>query len=786
MTMAGRGRSLRVRLIGVGVLVATLVLALALLSDLRLIQRTLDAQLEARVRAVELAYRTAVIVPLAARDYATLRDILQGWHAAEDIEYLVVTDPDGRVLASSGWDENLIPPTAGRTGTTLHARFTVDYLGQHYGDVGFGLSLAFIDQARRALLMHGVMIAAVGVVLTLILFTVVSHYLIRPLVRLGHAADKVGRGEFDVHVSPAGVRELDRLAHGFNMMTGAIRAKIADLSESEQRFRAIADHTYAWESWFDPDGQLRWVNPAVERITGYRPEECLVQADFPLALAHPDDRRKLHAQRAAALSGEAGENLEFRVRRRDGELIWVAMSWQPIHDDEGQSLGYRSSIRDITAQRHASAELAWQARHDPLTGLHNRRAFEQHLRERLAASPAGLYMLYIDLDQFKAINDSCGHTAGDELLVDLTRQLAERAGRAFIARLGGDEFGLILDQASQADALALASAIIDDVRSIPFYWEGRSFRLGASIGVAGGAGIGSIKDLMIAADTACFAAKERGRNRAEVYSPEDDYFRQRAEEFHSVAQIHSALAEGRFVLYHQRLKAIRPDLRDHAEILLRVRDASGEIHGPASFIRAAERYNLMSWIDRWVVTATCEQLGRWLREGFECGIDRFAINVSGASLSDPNFPGHVREQLKVNGIAASQLCFEITESCAVSDLDAALSFIEEVRGLGAAVALDDFGSGLSSFAYLKRFNVDYLKIDGMFIQNLDSDESNRAVVQAIVTLAKAHRLTTVAEFVSSPELLEASRQLDVDYAQGFNCHVPEPLSALRESFSTRA
>jgi diguanylate cyclase (GGDEF)-like protein len=425
--------------------------------------------------------------------------------------------------------------------------------------------------------------------------------------------------------------------------------------------------------------------------------------------------------------------------------------------------------------------LEWQAQHDALTDAFNRRAFEKRTSELLEdPSVTDVTMLYIDLDQFKAINDNFGHSAGDILLTRVAHLLESRLNNAFVARIGGDEFGAIIATEPGQNIQAVAQTIIDDISNIHFEWEGQTYRVGASIGVASSSILAtrSFRELMIAADTACFGAKELGRNRIQVYRPNDDYFRQRREELRSVAQLDNMLAHNRFSLHYQRFTPLAGNRPSHAEILLRVKNPDGSIDTPGNLIHAAERYNMMPRIDHWVIKSACDQIAQWEKEKRDTGIECFSINVSGASLSDERFPDFVLEQIRFSGVSPKKLCFEITESSAVANLDPALRFIESVRRAGATVALDDFGSGLSSFGYLKRFQADYLKVDGMFISSIDNDAANFATVKAIITLARAHGLRTVAEYVHSSSILQTIREIGIDYAQGFHCHEPEPLETL--------
>ncbi|MBI4999081.1 MAG: diguanylate cyclase, partial [Rhodocyclales bacterium] len=600
-------RSLRFRLLVASVLIEAIMLSVLVGNSVRLIREHLTRQAEVRIHAIELAYKTALAVPLASRDYLTLRDILEGWKTAADIRYLAVTDNQGQVLAAVDWNKQIPLPAAtpiDDAGDIIHVAFPVEYQGVQYGHAHYGLSSAFLHDARDTLFRQSITIAVIEMTLTFLLLLATGYWLTRDFSALADASLRIGSGELDVRVPLHGDDEVTAVSRSFNAMAGAVQARVRDLADSEQRFRAIADYAYAWENWFGPDGRLRWVNPAVERMTGYTVRDCMAMEDFPLPLVHPADRELVHRQQEQALAGRTGQDLEFRVVTRDGRQIWVAMAWQPIFGADSASLGYRASVRDITLQHRANEELAFAAAHDALTGLHNRRAFEQELKAELetAAGVGSVVVFYIDLDQFKLINDTCGHTAGDALLQHLARVMDARFSFGFLARLGGDEFGMILSGVGLDEAERRAQHIIDDIRSMPFSWEGRSFRVGASIGIAQAApGLENVTDLLIAADTACYAAKERGRNRAQLFISDDQYFRERKADFLSLSQISEALSANRLLLYGQRIVPLREGIREYVEVLVRLRGQDGSAISPSRFIPAAERYGMMPLIDRWVI-----------------------------------------------------------------------------------------------------------------------------------------------------------------------------------------
>jgi len=643
-------RSLSFRLLLAALAIEILALTGVLISGLLRMESELGQQLNQHVTDLERAYQTAIVVPLVSRDYATLRDILDGWRQADELHYIAVSDPQGRILAASGIDAaHALPEPQANVpwGQTMHIRFPVTYIGQTYGSVQIGLSTEFIAKARSHLIWQGVTVALAGILLTAIMLFVTGLWLTRHLRTLADAASRVAEGEHKVHVKIATQDEIGLLARSFNTMASAVEARME--------------------------------------------------------------------------------------------------------------------------------ELARQASHDPLTGLHNRRAFEAYLEEALRlCHNQTLYVLYLDLDQFKAVNDSCGHAAGDRLLQNLAGLMTERFGADFVARLGGDEFGLIILNKTLEKVRQIAQQMIDEIRALPFVWEGKPFQLGASIGlVQASPQIDTVASLLIAADTACYAAKEHGRNRVELYAPGDDYFRQRQRELTSLTSITDALQQDRFALYYQRIASLDGHSPDHAEILIRMHDRDGRVVPPGEFIPAAERYNLMPFIDRWVIDHALARIRDRLDAG-NLPFRHLNINLSGASLAEEDLRHFIAERIVQYRIDPHLICFEITESQAISNLANALAFMDDAHHMGATIALDDFGSGLSSFGYLKRFRANYLKIDGQFVRNLLQDSIDRATVEAIVRLARAHKLKTVAEFVAQPELLSILRELGVDYAQGYALHQPEP------------
>jgi len=451
------------------------------------------------------------------------------------------------------------------------------------------------------------------------------------------------------------------------------------------------------------------------------------------------------------------------------------------HQKQLEELVAKEGERTIELTQ-VNEQLSWQASHDALTGLVNRRKFKQCLEEAITTARTSHQehaLCYFDLDRFKIVNDTCGHLAGDELLRQVSALLQTRCRKTdTLARLGGDEFGLLLHQCSLEQALPVAQALHESIQAFRFVWQAKPFSIGVTIGmVAINAQSTSLDSVLSAADTACYAGKNQGRNRVHVYQAEDGELAQQRSEVQWVAQINQALAENRFCLYNQTIASLTAkSTGEHYEVLLRLVNETGEVILPMAFLPAAERYNLMPTIDRWVlstffagVSASSGAKGSTIPQSL------YAINLSGASVNDDQFIDFLKQQFDIHQIPPQQICFEITETVAIANLSKAAILIHEIRALGCRFALDDFGSGMSSFAYLKHLPVDYLKIDGCFIKDIVNDPIAASMVEAINRICHVMGIQTIAEFVTSETILTKVRTLGVDYAQGYAIALPQPI-----------
>ena len=442
---------------------------------------------------------------------------------------------------------------------------------------------------------------------------------------------------------------------------------------------------------------------------------------------------------------------------------------------------FRMYAWDITKLRKLTQKMTYQATHDALTNLINRREFERRLEQAIEEAQHNNKthsLCYMDLDQFKAVNDSCGHAAGDELLKQLSSTISSKIRETdTFARLGGDEFGLLLVGCPIEKASMLAEEIRHTVEAFRFHWDNKTFKVGISIGIVTiNKKSGSTKDIQSAADTACYIAKEQGRNRVHIYKTDSKAITRHTNETNWLNRINSALDNNEFILYFQKIASLKNKKHEHYEVLVRMLDKDGSTIPPNSFIPAAERFDIMSSVDRWVIGNT---LSIMQNEQYH-DID-FSVNLSGQSLSDLKFMQdciYLINKSKVNPI---RLCFEITETAMIENLSNAIRSVSTLRGLGCKIALDDFGSGLSSFAYLKNLPVDYLKIDGSLIKDIENDPVNITMVKSIIHIGQSMGLKTIAEYVENDITLNILRDLDIDYVQGYGIAQPVPIERIKPS-----
>ncbi|HUP91698.1 MAG TPA: EAL domain-containing protein [Solimonas sp.] len=558
-----------------------------------------------------------------------------------------------------------------------------------------------------------------------------------------------------------------------------------ELERANRQIQLLLDATDEGIVGLDAAGACSFLNPAAARMLGID-AAALLGRPFYAAIRHTREHGEAVSAEESPITRCLRENQRFRstgdVFWRDGEhSVPVEYLVSPIVDGE-RNAGAVLIFHDVTDKRAMAHELHRQALHDPLTGLTNRRGFEMKLEELLDSAKAGgreHALCYMDLDHFKVVNDTCGHAAGDELLRQLPKVLHPliRAGDT-LARLGGDEFGVLLTDCPLSRATRIAENMREAIGDFRFVWQYRNFTVGVSIGVAAiTAASNTALGVLGAADSACYVAKEKGKNNIHVSYPHDLAVIRRRGEMRWVTRLKTALEEDQFRLHYQSIADARdPQAAPNThELLIRLIDGKGELILPGAFIPAGERYQLMPSIDAWVVQCALRHIGEHIVPNAALAQHCFGINLSGDSLRDTRLLETIGTSLKKYGVPPSRVFFEITETHAISNLGAAVEFMRELKRLGCQLALDDFGSGMSSFSYLKHLPVDFLKIDGSFVKDILENPVDLAIVKSINSVGQEMGIRTIAEFVENQAIYDCVREIGVDYAQGYAIMQVEPL-----------
>jgi diguanylate cyclase (GGDEF)-like protein len=533
----------------------------------------------------------------------------------------------------------------------------------------------------------------------------------------------------------------------------------------------------------DAQGNINYISPVASQLVEWQLAEAY-QHPLETVFRIKDEDTNLLVPLKPLLEQSMQRPIQFHNRTllltKSDRKLSIEGSASPIRNQSNKTVGVVIVFRDVTHSRQLADKLSWQATHDALTGLANRSEFERNL-EMFIHSAKELKIehavLYIDLDQFKVVNDTCGHIAGDELLKQLTG-IVQKAIRTsdILARLGGDEFGLLLEGCPLPKAERIANQLLKTIQEFRYTWNDSVFKIGASIGIVKiDEHCNGTTEVMSAADAACYVAKDKGRNRIWVHDVTDEEINLRHGEMEVLSRINQALEEGRFRLYKQLIMPLNrtPAKGSHYEVLIRMLDGSDEILLPMAFIPAAERYGVMTRIDTWVINNIFDKLASHNPELSDAGM--IAINLSGLSLCDEEFLNFVVNKLHETEIDPEVICFEITETAAIANWLRATRFISILKGMGCRFALDDFGSGMSSFSYLQHLTVDYIKIDGTFVRNIVDDEINFTMVEAIHRVADVMGVQTIAEFVENDGILQRLREIGIDFAQGHGIHKPVPI-----------
>ncbi|MHB1514230.1 MAG: EAL domain-containing protein [Acidiferrobacteraceae bacterium] len=660
-------------------------------------------------------------------------------------------------------------------------------------------------QRNHLMLVMGLVMILFGLVLQKIL----QYLLSRPFASMVASARKFADGD-------TGARIYEGLPDEFGFLAQFVNRALDSLTQQQVELKAAVTRAEQSEAALfrekeraevmlysitdaviagDEQGLIQYVNPVAERLTGWSNDEARgVPLETVLQIVHDTTREHLPHPAYACLHNNAVETIRDNAAllRRDGGCVAIEVSAAPMHNSQGVVVGVVMVFQDVRHARHMAAQLSYQANHDALTGLLNRSRFEKILDDLVASvreSGQVHALFYLDMDQFKIVNDTCGHVAGDELLRQISVVLREGIRKQdILARLGGDEFGVLLADCPLARAIQIAEQLRQHIKALRFVWQDKTFEVGVSIGVVAiTASHLDSASLLGTADLSCYAAKDMGRNRIHIYQPTDETLARRHREMRWTSRIVEALEANHFRLFRQVIRGLTRSGAnlEYYEVLIRMQGDDGHLIMPSSFIPAAERYNLMPSIDRWVIRntfSTISENGFW-RTGRGNG-RMVAINLSGASLDDEGLLDFIRTSHDEFGTPFNEICFEITETVAISNLVQATHLITELRTLGCRFALDDFGSGLSSFGYLKSLPVDYIKIDGRFVKDIVTDPVDRAIVETINEIGQMMRIQTMAEWVEDEATLTVLREIGVDFAQGHHIGKPRAIPSRGSAVAT--
>ncbi|EHR72527.1 diguanylate cyclase (GGDEF) domain-containing protein [Burkholderiales bacterium JOSHI_001] len=789
--------SLRSKLIVACVLVQLAAAALLVFHSTELLQRTLATQATFETQQVAALLDQAIAAPLAQRDYATLQQTLDLVRSDKAINYLVLRDHRGKVVASSGWDESRPLPArdAGeidldRSDATWHLGVPVKVAGQPLGQVDLGLSTARLRQARADFLHRAVWVGSAALAVSMLVLAGIAYAITRHLARLAQASQCVAQGDFNIHLTVRANDEIGRLGASFNAMAAALKERVAALETSEaqqkrhlnvareekSRLTTLLGAMQSGIMFVDEKAQVVYANASFARLwavpeiaSGHRLADIL---PVLVRQIEPADAQHLELMSRAATVQDAGPH---ELHTLDGRIIVQRVQAVAQVDDGGGSIWIHD---DVTLDRHTQ-QRAHQALHDPLTALVNRRGYYEALRtavDNAASSGASVSLLFVDLDDFKHANDVAGHRTGDDILVTVAHTLTAQMRKGeIVARLGGDEFAVLCPGIEAPGAAAIAARLVQAISELRFPTSERTLRIGCSVGVASlPADARNGDDLVACADAAMYQAKRGGKNNWAAFQSDPQRLQLESARVNWNARIHRALQGQRFVLHFQPVLRAADLSVAHHEALVRMLDEDdpGRVISPAEFIPHAESSGMIRQIDRWVFEACVARLAA--ADPAVC----IAANLSARSLEDASFPGFLRSLFQRCDLDPRRLHIELTETSAISDPMVARQLIDTLRGLGCAVHLDDFGSGFSSFAHLKLLDVDAIKIDGNFIRNLQSDSSNRLFVASMIEIAHNLNKTVIAEHVEDEGTLEALRGLGVDLVQGF--HLGRPGSQLTE------
>ena len=652
----------------------------------------------------------------------------------------------------------------------------------HIGWIRVQNSRKNISDSLQVLTYEGLLYTLFAILIGTLFAWLMGRQLTRDIYHLVDTTKKVRAGERNISIHLNRKDELQILAENFQSMLSSLTEKESELFAEKERaevtLKSIGDGVITTNK----AGEITYINPVSEHLTGWsnntavgQPIQNVFKIYHELSM-EPATIPALTAMETGKIIALANHSI---LLNRTGESISIEDSGAPIIDKKGKIIGSVLVFHDATEAKKLRSKLTWQATHDSLTALRNRTAFESQLEELIeesAHAPEQQHcLLYIDLDQFKLVNDTVGHTAGDELLKQTALRIKEQIrGHDILARIGGDEFTVLLQNCNLEAAMNIAEKVRANVAEHRFIWDDKVFNIGTSIGVTQIQGLTNKATVMSQADIACYLAKDNGRNRVHAYRADDESVEKTYNQFGWVGKIKFGIEHKQFRLYAQEIVSLQDaQPRKSYEILVRLKDADSNIIFPDAFLPAAERFNLMAALDIYIV----EQAIDWLKDHSE-KVDLLNINIAGQSLENQDFNNRLLQLLDDNMAINPKICFEITETTAITHMSSSISFLNNIKNHGCKLALDDFGSGFASFTWLKTLPVDFVKIDGAFILDVLSDRVDAAMVRALHQVSQEMNIQSIAEFVENQAIADWLQKVGIEYAQGYHFHKPTPIEDL--------
>jgi len=766
-------------------LVAILALMLFTITwnSVRLISTSHSELLEESIDAETKLLANSLAAGLAVKDRAILEDVLSLLISNKHYVYIVVHDISGDVMASLGKPANSALDTSYSDALkdgVYDVESNIVLAGQLLGLVRIGYSLDSVNQIVSATKNQNTAIAMLGLFLCILVTIVLSLYMTRNLRKLEEGAHALQRGELDYRINIKSHDEIGDVARSFDELAEHLSETRNMLDRKHSELQRETRYLQTLLNGIDavvieaklPEFRFSYVSQEAENLLGYSVDDWL-KPNFWREHIYPEDQAWMEKSLEDNSKQDGSFMVDFRMVHELGHLIWVRAINNVEVNEEGERV-IRGLILDIMEQKTAEDRIVYLAEHDSLTGLINRRRFQEELERSIAFTQRYKQqgaLLFIDLDQFKYINDTYGHQYGDEYLLDVSRRLAKVLRKTdILGRLGGDEFGVIIPSVSESESETVANALLGTLSQEMIECDSKLIHISASIGIAFFPTQGYIaSDLLAKADAAMYTAKNKGRSQYHIFSEDDDELWNMQAKIHWEERIRWALENDRLVLHFQPVADLDSKSIVHYEVLLRMRGRDDELITPPAFIETAERFGLIREIDRWVLRNAIKEQARRRDHGEEVTL---AMNISGRHFGSSEIMMLVKETMDEYKTDPRNIIFEVTETAAVENLSQAREFIDSLRSLGCRFALDDFGIGFSSFHYLRNLPVDFVKIDGSFVRNLHYDAEDRIFVKAMVDLASGLGITCIAEFVENTEIVTILKDLGVALGQGY--HIARP------------